>query len=69
MLPTPHTFYRLAELHHSHLRAEFHRLRQASKSPTRLTSLAPMAWDHLQHWVTHWCPNVRWPRPWRWSSP
>jgi hypothetical protein len=69
MLPTPHTFYRLAELHHSHLRVEFRRMRQGAKSPTRLSPFAPTAWDHLQHWAARWRSNVRWPRPWRWSSP
>lgn len=68
MLPTPHTSYRFVELHHRHLRAEFQRLRQGEKSPTRLTFSLPPAWHDLGHWVAHWRPNVRWPRAWRWSS-
>lgn len=69
MLPTPHTSYRLVELHQLHLRAEFHHLRQGEKSPTRLRPLALLAWDHLQHWAVCWRSSVRWPRAWRWSSP
>jgi hypothetical protein len=69
MLPTPHTSYRLVELHHHHLRAEFHRMRQGEKSPTRATGKTAGAWDHFRHWTVHWRSSVRWPRPWRWSSP
>jgi hypothetical protein len=69
MLPTPHTFYRLAELQQAHLRAEFHRMRQGAKSPVRLIHVEPTAWDHLRYWGARWRSSVRWPRPWRWSSP
>jgi hypothetical protein len=69
MLPTPHTSYRLVELHQPQLRAEFQRMRQGEISPTRLTHRAPAAWDHLYSWAVRWRSSVRWPRTWRWSSP
>lgn len=68
MLPMPHTSIRLVELHQRHLRAEVERLRQGHKSPTRMTHRLAAAWDHCSHWVTHWWPDVRLPRLWRWSS-
>lgn len=68
MLPTPHTSYRLVELHHIHLHAEFTRMRKAEESPIRLTPGAPTAWDDLQHGIARWRSRVRWPRRWRWSS-
>ena len=69
MLPTPHTMYRYVEFHHRELRAEFYRLRQGEKSPTRLTLTRRSTWDDLRHWAARWRPNVRWLRRWRWSSP